>query len=209
MITKYFQDKGLKFIEEPTDKLFTCVDDGGVEAETGELLYGLIRRLKPERVLTTGVYTGVSDLYIAQALKDNGFGHITALEYEAFHIKRAQELWNKIRVGNLITPVLTDSLKFEPRDQYQFMFLDTEMHLRFHELVKFYPYLDEGGYVLIHDMPRGLCQGNTNPDHPDFKHWPVGELPKELKDLKMNSFNFGSARGLVGYYKVRPDDYQI
>jgi len=211
MITEYFKSKGLKFITEPTDKLFTCVDDGSVEAETGEFLYGFIRRLKPQMVLSTGIYTGVSDLYIAQALKDNGFGQTTALEFESFHISRAKELWNKMGVGHLIRPVLTDSLKFEPKEQYQFMFLDTELHLRYHELVKFYPNLDEGGYILVHDMPRTLCQGNVNPDHPDFKNWPVGELPKEFEELlktrKLMSFHFGDARGLVGYYKVHKNDY--
>ena len=211
MITKYFQDKGLKFITEPTDKLFTCVDDGGVEAETGELLYGFIRRLKPQRVLTTGIYTGVSDLYIAQALKDNGFGHTTALEFESIHIRRAKELWQKMGVSEYITEVLTDSIKFEPKERYQFMFCDTELNLRFHELVKFYPFLDEGGYILVHDMPRSLCQGNINSDHLDFKHWPVGELPEEFKTLlrerKITPFHFGSARGLVGYYKVHKGDY--
>lgn len=211
MITKYFQEKGLKVVTEVTDSQFSMVDDGGVETETGEFLYGLVRRLKPKSILTTGTYTGVSDLYIAQALKDNGFGKITALEFESFHINRAKELWNKMGVGHLIESVLTDSTKYEPKERYQFMFLDTELHLRYHELVKFYPFLDEGGYVLVHDMPRNLCQGNVNPDHPEFKHWPVGELPVEFKTLLKNRqmipFHFGSARGLVGYYKVHKDDY--
>ena len=212
MITKYFQDRGLKIIQEPTDKNFTCVDDGGVEAETGEFLYGLVRRLKPQKILTTGTYTGISDLYIAQALKDNGFGVITALEFESFHITRAKELWNKMGVGHLIKSILTDSIKYEPTEKYQFMFLDTELNLRYHELVKFYPFLDEGGYVLVHDIPRNLCQGdNVNPDHPEFKHWPIGELPQEFKNLlrnrELSPFHFGSARGLVGYYKVHKDDY--
>lgn len=44
-------------------------DDGGVEIETGEFLWGLTRILKPKHVLTTGVYTGISDMYIAQGLK--------------------------------------------------------------------------------------------------------------------------------------------
>lgn len=208
MITQYFKDKGLKFIPESTDKLFTCIDDGGVEVESGEFLYGLVRRLKPQKVLTTGVYTGVSDLYIAQALKDNGFGEITALEFESTHIKRAREMWERMGVSSFIRTVLTDSLKFEPKETYQFMFLDTEMHLRFHELVRFYPNLEQGGFILIHDMPRSLCQGNVNTDHPDFKHWPVGELPDEFNKLKLNRFHFGSARGMVGYYKLHKDDYE-
>lgn len=210
-VTKDFQKLGLKIVPEVTDDRFSMVDSGGCENETGELLYGFIRRLKPQRVLTTGIYTGVSDLYIAQALKDNGFGKTTALEFESIHIRRAKELWQKMGVSEYITEVLTDSIKFEPKEKYQFIFCDTELNLRFHELVKFYPYLDEGGYILIHDMNRTLCQGNVNTDHPNFKHWPVGELSEDfkklLKDGKLQQFFFGMARGMVGYYKVHKDDY--
>ena len=201
----------LKLQPEVTDSRFKMFDDGGVEDSTGEFVYGLVRRLKPDNVLSTGIYTGISDLYIAQALKDNGFGHLTAIEFEEFHIKRAKELWEKQGVAGGITAVHSLSLDFTPDRQYQFMFLDTELHLRFHELVKFFPYLDEGGYVLIHDMPRTLCQGNFNPDHPEIKHYPVGELPKEFIDLvksgKLKSFYFGGARGLVGLYKPHKEDF--
>jgi len=210
-ITQYFIDRGLTIEPEVTDKRLSMIDDGAIEVETGELVYGMVRRLKPERCLSTGIYTGISDLYIAKALQDNNSGHLTALEYEEFHIKRAEELWNKMGVAQQITAVKTDSMKYELDKQYQFMFLDTELHLRFHELVKFYPNLDEGGYIFVHDMPRTLCQGNVNTDHPDFKHWPVGELPSEfttlLKERKLMPFFFSGARGLVGYYKVHKDDY--
>ncbi len=201
----------LPTVPEVSDKRFSMIDSGAVEIETGELVYGFIRRLKPENVLSTGIYTGVSDLFIGQALKDNGFGHLTALEFEEFHINRARELWRKHGVEAQITPILTPSLDFKPDKQYQFMFLDTELNLRFHELVKFYPNLDEGGYVFVHDMPRTLCQGNINPDHPEIKHYPVGELPQEfnqlLKERKIVPLHFGGARGLVGYYKVHKEDY--
>lgn len=201
----------LNYVPEVTDNRFEMVDDGGVERETGELVYGFVRRLKPTNVLSTGIYTGVSDLFIGQALKDNGFGHLEALEYEIKHIERARKLWEEQGVSEQITSVQIDTAQFWPTKQYQFMFLDTELHLRFHELVKFYPNLDEGGYILIHDMPRNLCQGNVNPDHPDYKHWPVGELPPEfnqlLRERKLVPFHFGSARGLVGYYKPHKDDY--
>jgi len=201
----------LKTVPEVTDKRFSMVDDGAVEVETGELLYGFIKRLKPTNVLSTGTYTGISDLFIAKGLQDNGFGHLTALEYEQVHIDRANKLWREAGVYEYITSVKTDSLQFQPDRQYQFMFLDTELHLRFHELVKFFEYLDEGGYIFVHDMPRTLCQGNVNKDHPDFKNWPVGELPPEFKYIlnegRLKSFYFCGARGLVGFYKPHKDDF--
>ena len=66
-------------VSDWTGKNFMMFDDGGVELEVGEFLYGLVRVMKPENILTTGVYTGISDMYIAQALVDNGTGKSTAL----------------------------------------------------------------------------------------------------------------------------------
>lgn len=201
----------LPVIPEVTDKRFQMIDDGAVEVETGELIYGFIRRLKPENVLSTGTYTGISDLFIAQGLKDNGFGHLTAIEFEQFHIDRARKLWEQKGVSAQITSIKSPSLDFQPDRQYQFMFLDTELHLRFHELTKFYDHLDEGGYILVHDMPRSLCQGNVNPDHPEIPNWPVGLLPVAFTDLmkqgKLKSFYFGGARGLVGFYRPHKEDF--
>ena len=189
----------LKVQPEVSDPNFKMFDTGAIECETGELVYGMVRRLKPQNCLSTGVYTGISDLFIGMALKENGFGHLEALEYEQTHIKRAEELWVRIGVSGPITAINTESLKFQPNKQYQFMFLDTELNIRFYELVKFFPFLDEGGYIFIHDMPRSLCQGNVNPDHPDFPNWPVGNLPEQfiqlLKERRLVPFHFGGARG--------------
>ena len=80
----------LKIETEVSDSKYKQFDTGAVECETGELIYGFIKRLKPQNVLSTGIYTGISDLFIAQALKDNDFGHLTAIEYEQYHIDRAK-----------------------------------------------------------------------------------------------------------------------
>ena len=209
-ITDYFIEKGLMVVPEVTDDRFQMVDDGGVETSTGELLHSFIRRLRPEHVLETGTYTGISSLYMGQALKENGIGTLETIEIDEFHIKRARELWDKMGVFNIQT-IHLESLKFEPSQQYQFMFLDSEPWLRFQELVKFYPNLDEGGYIFVHDTPRNLCQGNVNPDHPDYKSWPFGDVPEKFKELLKNRelmpFYFGGARGLVGFYKVHKDDF--
>lgn len=202
----------LKVQPEVTDARFQMFDDGAVENETGSLIYSFVRRIKPQNVLSTGIYTGISDLFIGMALKENGFGQLDAIEYEQTHIDRAVKLWKKLGLDKQMTAINSDSLKFQPKKQYQFMFLDTEMHLRLHELVKFFPYLDEGGYVFIHDMPNTLCKGNTNNDHPDFVNWPVGEFPPEFDELlkadKLRLMHFPGGRGLIGFYKVAQGDYK-
>ena len=192
---------------------YKMIDSGGVEIEVSQFLWGLIRILKPKRCLTTGIYTGISDLYIADALKENGYGYTDALEYEPKHIERANSLWNEYAVDSYIKPHLISSLDFNPEGVYEFMFLDTEPQIRFAELVKFYPHLVEGGYVFIHDLEGHLGQEDIrNPDHPDFKYWPWGELPREiqkwLREDQLRMMSFPNPRGMVGFYKVKGKDYQ-
>lgn len=198
---------------ETTDDRYSCFDDGAVEVEVGEFLYGMIRVTKPLNILTTGIYTGVSDLYIAQANKDNANtnGMYDALEIDSTHIERAKKLWRNCGVHPYILAWQVDSLKFRTHISYDFMFLDSEPNIRLHEVVNFYDNLTPGGYVFIHDMPYSLCQGNKNPDHPDIKHWPIGEIPSKLiqliKDGSLKQMFFPNPRGMMGLYKPRLDEY--
>lgn len=188
---------------------YSMADSGGVECEVGEFLYGLTRVLKPQRVLTTGIYTGVSDMYIAQALRDNGFGHSWAVEYEPTHLNRAVRLWQNVGVANVITPILESSLAFQPEFQYELMFLDTEPQTRFAELERFFPHLAPGGYVGIHDLPRSFCQGNTVNG---MEHWPFGPVgpffQHLLKSGQLVKFHLPNPRGCVFFYRPLIEDYK-
>ncbi|MFA5937118.1 MAG: class I SAM-dependent methyltransferase [Candidatus Paceibacterota bacterium] len=195
-------------VSDPT-KRYTMADSGGVELEVGEFLYGLVRVLKPNRVLTTGIYSGISDMYIARAMKDNGFGHSYAVEYEPQHIARAKKLWDAVGVSDVIDTFLMDSRNFVPEGKYELMFLDTEPQLRFGELERFLPYLVEGGFVGIHDLPRTFCQGNTVEG---MEHWPFGKFPETLKEnitewLTLSKFHLPNPRGCVFFYKRHQEDY--
>lgn len=187
---------------------YSMFDDGGVEVETGELLYGFVRVLKPERVTTTGIYTGISDMYIAQALKDNGFGHSTALEIEETHLRRAEKLWKLTGVSGYVTGILKPSLEFTPEGECEFIFLDSEPNLRFNELIRFFPYLKPGGYFGIHDLHRHLSQVDSEHGY----GWPYGPMPQEIiqwiKEDKLRVVSFPTPRGLSFFYKPREDDFR-
>ena len=217
-ITEQLFEKGKEFIsltKEVRDDgrgYYHMADDGGVEAEVGELLYGLVKILQPEKILETGTYTGISSMYMAQALKDNGHGHVTTLEIEPFHKDRAEQLWRACGVDGFVACELQRSLEYMPSDHYEFMFLDSEPDIRFAELVRFFDNLKRGGYVLIHDLPRDLTQGNINPDHPEIKSWPFGDLPYQIKQWvkedRLRPIHFPNPRGLFGFYKPTEDDYK-
>lgn len=190
-------------------------NDGSVEVEVGTFLYGLVQLLKPNLVLETGTYKGGAASYIAESLKDNGYGKLDTVEFDFTHVQEARNRIGRLGLDNFVNFVQLESLKFEPRiepEQYDLMWLDTEMNLRFHELVKFFKYLKPGGYAFIHDMPDTLCIGNVNPDHPDFINWPVGEIPQQIfdwvKDGELRPMYFPNPRGLMGLYKPRLTEYK-
>lgn len=213
MITTYLQDRDGSLIEipEPTNSNYTCFNTGGVEAQVGEFLYGLVRMIRPEYVFETGTHMGISSSYIAQALKDNHFGLLTTVEIEKQHIQVAQDRWRHLEVDNYVVCDKSPSLEYDLEYDCDLMFLDSEPFLRFNELRRFYPKLKYGGYAFIHDTPRSLCQGNINPDHPTFKSWPFGDINREVRDMVKDHdlvpFTFGTPRGMLGFYKPHPDDY--
>ena len=134
------------------------------------------------------------------------------MEFEIKHIETAKEKWHKLKIEDRIIEHHVSSLEFTPFHNYEMIFLDTEPNIRFAELVKFYPYLVEGGYAFIHDLPPNLTQGNLNPDHPEYASWPFGNLPKEILhwvwEDKLRVIHFPNPRGMVGFYKAKEDDYK-
>lgn len=191
---------------ERSDPNYSCYDDGGVEVEVGEFLWGLTRVMKPDRILETGLYSGISAMYFGLALKENGKGIVDTVEYEQKHAERAKKRIVDHGVQDHVIIHLMPSLDFTPQN-YDIIFLDTEPQIRFQEMVKFYPYLNEGGYLFIHDLPRSMCQGRINPDHPEINSWPFGDLPQEIKDMDLRPMYFPTPRGLVGFYKKHSEDY--
>jgi Methyltransferase domain len=58
-------------------------DAVGIAATEGKVLYGLVRALRPEHVVETGVATGVSTSFISAALIDNGSGRLYSIDLPA------------------------------------------------------------------------------------------------------------------------------
>lgn len=200
-------------VDEVSDsnKIYGMWNDGSVEIEVGEFLMSLVRLIKPKEILETGCYKGWSSAYMATGLRENGFGHVTTLEIEQRHIDHSVALWSKLNVSEFITVERIKSLEYQPKTKYQLLFLDSEPDLRFNELIKYFECLDEGGYIFIHDLPRSLCQGNINPDWPNYQSWPFGNIPEKMKCMVKEGilvpFHFPSPRGMVGFYKVSGNDY--
>ena len=188
---------------------YSAFNDAGVECEVGEFLYSFMRLIKPNFVLETGTHQGVSSSYIGLAFKNNGFGILDTYEFakETYDIANAR--FNRLGLTEQIISHLGDVGNLILDKNYDFIFLDTEPQTRFAEMVKFYPNLNDGGYLFIHDLHRNMHQ-IPNEEH-GFA-WPYGVIPKEMNDLVLNKklvpFHFVTPRGLTMFYKPRVDDYE-
>ena len=213
MITQYFADKLKQTpVAEVTNGQYSMWDDGSAEIEVLEFLYSMVRLIKPTHILETGTYLGWSAAYMAQGVKENGFGSVETVEFDPNRYKVADLRWQDLGLRDLIQLHAMKAAELEPKFKYQLVLLDTEMHLRLGELVRLFPFLEEGGYVFLHDFPFNLCQGNTNPDHPGYENWPVGAIPQQLtdwvKDGKLRPMFFPNGRGMLAFYKPRADEHK-
>lgn len=187
---------------------YSAFNDAGVEVEVGEFLYAMVRILKPEAVLETGTHVGVGACYMGTGLQENGFGVLDTVEFlPELHAKAVERIHN-VGLDNYVKLHLIDAKDFVSQKVYDLILLDTEPQTRFAELLKYYLFLKEGGYIFIHDLHRHMQQVE-NAEH-GFA-WPYGVIPEQMKLLIKNGqlrpFHFGTPRGLTGFYKVSSDDY--
>lgn len=188
---------------------YTSFNDAGIETETGEFLFAMTRMLKPDHVLETGTHWGVGAAYMGSALKENGKGHLDTVEFLPEIHRQAQDRIVRLGLTDFVSCHFGDVANFNPgTKKYKLILLDTEPQTRFAELVKFFPYLEDGGFVFIHDLHQHMHQVE-NADH-GFA-WPYGKIPWAMRELiissKLRPFHFETPRGLTGFYKVHPNDY--
>ena len=129
------------------------------------LLHGLVRALKPERVVEIGSARGASTCYIAQALRENGAGRLRAIDP---HVKTE---WNDEHsvdsydqlVGNLralrleayVEVIREFSHDVAPRwkDPIDLLFIDGDHSFEGVERdwKLFSPFVREFGFIVFHD----------------------------------------------------------
>lgn len=206
----------IKAVPEVSDSsgLRLMFDDGGVPIESAIMLYALVKLQKSKNILELGLYSAISTIFMAQAVKENGLGHIDSFEINDFHIQRSKDRLSKLELIDFVTIHNQSSLEYQPSKQYDFILSDTEPSLRFQEVIKYFPFLTNGGYLVIHDLFGHLGQGGPiNPDHPDIPNWPFGTLPEEiknwLKEDKLRVMPLPDTRGMCLFYKPAKEDYAV
>ena len=87
-----------------------------VSRETGSLLYMLARSTRAQSILEFGTSFGVSTIYLAAALRDNGGGRIITTEFEPSKAARARENLTEAALIDLVEIREGDALETLTRD---------------------------------------------------------------------------------------------
>src|SRR6266498_72215 len=82
-----------------------------ISASGGELLYSLVRASRPATVVEFGTSYGISTLYLAAAVADNGVGHVYTTELSAVKTAAAQSNVDEAGLGDRVTILPGDALE--------------------------------------------------------------------------------------------------
>jgi len=171
----------------------------GIETEMGELLYGLVRWLKPEHILETGTRGAVAARYMCLGLEHNGIGHLITMERDGITGPIGRRKLAESGFAELVTAYQIDTRLYTPNVAFDLMWLDTEPQYRYAELVRFFAHLKPGGIVGIHDLGRLECE--------EF-----GGLPSEVIEWfytgELRSFTFTTGWSCCFFQKAYEDDIQ-
>jgi len=137
--------------ECPHPERWHMYDSMTAEAEVLEFLRSLVTTMKPSLVVETGSFLGVSTVWMAEGLRQNGFGRIVSCEFDPVVFAKAQEKiagsglaeWIDLRNGS--------SLELEVPGQIDLFFSDSDLDIREQEVRRFLPQISPYGLILMHD----------------------------------------------------------
>jgi predicted O-methyltransferase YrrM len=72
-----------------------------VEPESGELMYSLVRAARPATVVEFGTSFGISTIYLAAAVRDNGSGRVLGTELSAVKARQARANLDEAGLGGV------------------------------------------------------------------------------------------------------------
>jgi predicted O-methyltransferase YrrM len=82
-----------------------------ISADAGRLLYALARAIRPQTVVEFGTSFGISTIYLAAAVADNGTGHVYTTELSGKKIAAAQANLEEAGVAGPVTILAGDALQ--------------------------------------------------------------------------------------------------
>ena len=144
-------------VECPYPERWRMYDSMTAEYEVLQFLRTLVTTIKPELVVETGTFIGVSTLNVAEGLKENGFGKIISLEYDPKVFAKAKERVEASGLQEWIELRNESSLQTNIDGEIDLLFSDSDPPLREQEVRRFLPQMNPHGVILMHDASSHLA----------------------------------------------------
>ncbi|MFF7245822.1 O-methyltransferase [Embleya sp. NPDC008237] len=131
-----------------------------ISAAAGGLLYNLVRAVRPTTIVEFGMSFGISTLYLAAAVRDNGTGRVVTTELSKDKIAAARRTFAETGLDDLIT-VLEGDARETLRDldgPADFLLLDGWKDLCLPVLQLLEPRLRPGTLVVADDIVLSSLQ---------------------------------------------------
>ena len=163
-ILRHFEERGDVLQPEyhrptpecPNPERWSMYDSMTAEVEVLEFLRCLVRTVKPQTVVETGTFMGISTLWIAEGLKANGFGKIITCEYDPAVFAKAKDRIEKSGLTRWVEYRNESSLETKVRGDIDLLFSDSDPPLREQEVRRFLPQMNSNGLILMHDASSHL-----------------------------------------------------
>jgi predicted O-methyltransferase YrrM len=137
--------------ECPRPERWHMYDSMTAEAEVLEFLRTLVTTLKPNLIVETGSFLGVSTVWMAEGLRENGAGRIVSCEFDPIVFAKAQEKIAASGLAEWIDLRNGSSLEIEVPGQIDLLFSDSDLDIREQEVRRFLPQISPQGLILMHD----------------------------------------------------------
>jgi predicted O-methyltransferase YrrM len=137
--------------ECPHPERWSMYDSMTAEIEVLEFLRCLVTTIKPELIVETGTFSGISTLWMAEGLKQNGGGKIITCEFDPVVYANAKQRIANSELAEWIECRNESSLEMKISGAIDILFSDSDQSIREQEVRRFLPQVNLNGLILIHD----------------------------------------------------------
>ena len=142
--------------ECPNPERWSMYDSMTAEIEVLEFLRAVVTTTKPDLVVETGTFSGISTLWIAEGLKANGRGRVITCEYDPAVFVNASQRIEGSGLSNWIECRNESSLQMKVDGTIDLLFSDSDLPIREQEVRRFLPQMNPYGLILMHDASSHL-----------------------------------------------------
>ncbi|MBV8207593.1 MAG: class I SAM-dependent methyltransferase [Acidobacteria bacterium] len=142
--------------ECPEPARWSMYDSMTAEAEVLEFLRSVVITTKPKLIVETGSFMGVSTLWLAEGVRQNGFGGIVSCELDPQVFAVAKQRIEASGLQQWIQLRNQSSLELEVAGPIDLLFSDSDLPVREQEVRRFLPLMNPHGLILMHDASSHL-----------------------------------------------------